>query len=68
VGAVREDQCLDLGARAGVAARGVYLPPDPRPESPHGVHGIAPAATRDKGEALVAAARALAGFVRSFHA
>ena len=66
--AVREDQCLDLAARAARAAGGVYLPPDPRAESPHGVYGIFPAGTRDKGAAVVdAAARALAAFVRTFH-
>jgi creatinine amidohydrolase len=69
LGAVIEAQCLDLGARAELAAHGVYLPPDPRTESPHGVYGISPAATPDKGVAVVtAAARALAGFVRAFHA
>jgi creatinine amidohydrolase len=68
LGAVAPEQCLDLGARAAVQSRGVYLPPNPREESPHGVYGMAHAGTADKGRRVVeAAARELAAFLRTFH-
>jgi creatinine amidohydrolase len=63
--AVSPEQCLDLTRRTGMRARGVYLPPNPRAESPHGVYGMAHAGSADKGRALVeAAARALASLVK----
>lgn len=67
---VAPEQCLDLGARAqrfGPATPGVYLPPNPRAEAPHGVYGAAHAGTADKGRQVVeAAADRLADFVRRF--
>lgn len=69
---VQPEQCLDLGARGAVVARAgarsVYLPPNPRMESPHGVYGASHAGTAEKGRQLVeAAARQLAEFLRAFH-
>jgi creatinine amidohydrolase len=65
---VREDQCLDVTA-PGVEPAGVYLPPDPAAESPHGVYGMARAGSAEKGARILeAAAQALAGFVRQLAA
>ncbi len=69
---VQPEQCMDLRARAAMVARAgtqsVYLPPNPRAESPHGVYGASHAGTREKGHQLVeAAARQLADFLRAFH-
>lgn len=67
---VAPEQCLDLRARAtrlGPGAQGVYLPPDPLTEAPHGVYGAAHAGTAEKGRRVVeAAAEQLAEFVRRF--
>lgn len=65
---VEPEQCVDLTARAAARPRGVYLPPNPRDESPHGVYGMSHAGTPEKGRAVVeAAAAALAAFIREFH-
>lgn len=67
---VAPEQCLDLRERArrlGPGAAGVYLPPNPQAESPHGVYGMAHAGSADKGRQVVdAAAERLAEFVRRF--
>lgn len=66
---ISPEQCLDLTKRVerygGI--KGVYLPPDPRLESPSGVYGMANAATADKGRRVVeGAADRLAAFIRHF--
>jgi creatinine amidohydrolase len=67
---VTPEQCVALGPRTerdDPADQGIYLPPNPRMEAPHGVYGAAHAGTADKGrQAIDAAARALADFVRRF--
>jgi creatinine amidohydrolase len=67
---VSPDQCVDLGERAGrygAGTAGVYLPPNPLAEAPHGVYGAPHAASADKGRRVVeASADALADFLRRF--
>jgi creatinine amidohydrolase len=66
--AVRPGESLELTERAAQRERGVYLPPNPRAESPSGVYGMPHAATAAKGEALLAAAAdALARLVVELH-
>ncbi len=64
---VKPEHCVDLEAYERAFARGVYLPPNPRDESPHGVYGMSHAADEEKGRRVVAAAAGeLAAFVRTF--
>jgi creatinine amidohydrolase len=67
--AVSPEQCLDLTKRQEALGDAVYMPPDPRRESPHGVYGMSHAGTREKGEQVVeAASRALATLLQRFRA
>ncbi|MBI2469314.1 MAG: creatininase family protein [Candidatus Rokubacteria bacterium] len=67
---VAPEQCLDLGpwaARFGPGTAGVYTPPNPMADAPHGVYGFAHAGNADKGQRVVeTAADALAAFLRRF--
>lgn len=66
---VKAEQCLDLAVRDERygPTQGIYLPPAPQLDSPHGVYGIAHAGTADKGRKVVdAAADRVAEFVRRF--
>jgi creatinine amidohydrolase len=67
--AVSPEQCLELTKRQAALEDAVYLPPDPRRESPHGVYGMSHAGTREKGEQVVeAASRALAALLQRLRA
>ena len=66
---VTDEQCLDLAVRDRRygPTQGIYLPPTPELDAPHGVYGIAHAGTADKGRNVVdAAADRVAEFVRHF--
>jgi creatinine amidohydrolase len=66
---ISPEQCLDLTARAARhgSIGGVYIPPDPAAESPHGVYGMANAGSAEKGERVIdAAVSRLAELVRHF--
>ncbi len=69
ISAVTNEQCLDLAVRDQRygPTEGIYLPPTPALDSPHGVYGIAHAGTADKGRKVIdAAADRVAEFVRRF--
>ncbi len=66
---VTEEQCLDLVAHPDLGGGAVFLPPNPRVESPHGVYGQARAGTREIGERMVrVTAQRLADLLVQFHA